>query len=82
MNIDAKTSDLIDLLGFAPDSLSALAVKTALLRVRNETLEQAAKIADERASELFGQPEPFNRDEAIFVSEARDIATAIRALKE
>jgi hypothetical protein len=68
MNIDAKTNDLIDLLGFAPDSLSALAVKTALISARNEALEEAAKV-------IQGLP----LGAAYTVSEA---AAAIRSLKE
>jgi hypothetical protein len=80
MNIDAKTNDLIDLLGFAPDSLSALAVKTALHAVRNEALEEAAKAAE------GGQRHSFSLDNdtasMAYNDACVDVATAIRALKE
>jgi hypothetical protein len=88
MNIDAKALEiaktpglLIDCFPTDPseidyEMLSSL-IAAALLAVRNEALEEAAKVADKMGGDFIEQ----DLEGMAYCEAKRDIATAIRALK-
>jgi hypothetical protein len=81
MNIDAKAREIAQNLSVADASdLEIIAIKATLLSVRNEALEEAARVAENPALKrtLVGSQDfMWGFDQGV-----HDIAAAIRSLKD